>query len=208
MINMNQCICRIFVVISICFLGKPVGVRGTEILNHVANPKDFEAVVDPSACESCFGAETDTIKCCNSCDELRDAYRSKGWSDSLIVRNATQCLRDTTNPFASVRIGEGCRVTGTMSVNKVAGNIHMALGTSIIRDGSHIHQFAAQDAPGFNVSHTVHRLSFGNEYPSMPPNPLDAGTTLYTFGFTSLYFVYLTLIHFTVLLLTSSLYFS
>jgi len=92
-----------------------------------------------------------------------------------VLKDSEQCLRDKKNPFASVRKGEGCRVSGTMRVNKVAGNFHMALGDSVVRDGRHIHQFVPSEAPGFNVSHTIHSVSFGEPYPSMPPNPLDTG---------------------------------
>lgn len=112
-------------------------------------------------------------RCCNTCDELKHAYEAKGWSTNVIIRNSTQCLKDSSNPFANVRPGEGCRVSGSMKVNKVAGNFHMTLGESIVRDGAHIHQFVPSEAPGFNVSHTIHTLSFGQAYASMPPNPLD-----------------------------------
>lgn len=60
-----------------------------------------------------------------------------------------------------------------MKVNKVAGNIHIAQGESIVRDGRHIHQFNPVLAPKFNVSHTIHSFSFGDPYPNMPINPLD-----------------------------------
>jgi endoplasmic reticulum-Golgi intermediate compartment protein 3 len=103
------------------------------------------------------------------------AYDAKGWANTMILRTAEQCLKDRRNPFANVKPGEGCRVSGTMIVNKVAGNFHMTLGESFVRDGAHIHQFIPAEAPGFNVSHTIHSLSFGDTYPSMPPNPLDNG---------------------------------
>lgn len=31
-------------------------------------------------CESCYGAESDTYKCCPTCDDVKGAYRQKGWS--------------------------------------------------------------------------------------------------------------------------------
>jgi hypothetical protein len=92
------------------------------------------------------------------------------------LRNATQCLADASNPFATVKSGEGCRIEGSMTVNKVAGNFHMTMGESIVRDGAHIHQFLPNEAPSFNVSHTIHSLSFGKTYPDMLPNPMDGGT--------------------------------
>jgi hypothetical protein len=60
-----------------------------------------------------------------------------------------------------------------MNVNKVAGNFHIAHGESIIRDGRHIHQFIPAEAHTFNISHSLHSISFGDPYPNMPINPLD-----------------------------------
>lgn len=159
--------------------GKFIGRPGREIIGHKNdNSELFVAPLVAGACESCYGAESELHPCCNSCNEVRMRYKEKGWNDNIVLRNSTQCLRDSTNPFASVRMGEGCRVSGVMHVNKVAGNVHMALGTSVVRDGSHIHQFLPQDAPGFNVSHTINSLSFGTIHPGMPSNPLDSGTSL------------------------------
>lgn len=33
-----------------------------------------------SECESCYGAESDAQKCCPTCDDVKAAYRKKGWS--------------------------------------------------------------------------------------------------------------------------------
>jgi endoplasmic reticulum-Golgi intermediate compartment protein 3 len=34
----------------------------------------------PEYCGSCFGGEPPESGCCNSCDEVREAYTRKGWS--------------------------------------------------------------------------------------------------------------------------------
>jgi hypothetical protein len=114
-------------------------------------------------------------RCCNTCNELIQAYQRKQWSINEILRNSTQCIHDRAKHFANLGEDEGCMVSGRMLVNKVAGNFHIAQGESIVRDGRHIHQFNPALAPKFNVSHTVHSLSFGEPYPSMPVNPLDGG---------------------------------
>ena len=49
----------------------------------------------------------------------------------------------------------------------------MAAGEGVMRDGRHIHLYNMDDAEKFNSSHTIHRLSFGDPYPGMRPNPLD-----------------------------------
>jgi hypothetical protein len=32
------------------------------------------------ACGSCYGAELNPNQCCNTCAEIREAYRVKGWA--------------------------------------------------------------------------------------------------------------------------------
>jgi len=36
------------------------------------------AKLDPERCESCYGAESAEMKCCNTCANVREAYRIKG----------------------------------------------------------------------------------------------------------------------------------
>jgi hypothetical protein len=135
-------------------------------------------VADGSGCGSCYGAESTRFKCCQTCDEIKQAYMARGWSTGSIIKTAQQCLEDMSNPYALVEKGEGCRVSGSMVVNKVAGNFHIAHGESIVRDGRHIHQFIPSEAPGYNISHTIHSISFGDPYPNMPKNPLDGVTKI------------------------------
>ena len=149
--------------------GQPLGEKGAEIIGTL----DKIEPLPPNYCGSCYGAETVFRECCNSCDDLKHAYAAKGWALNSNIQNSEQCMRDKTNPFAVIRNGEGCRVHGSMTVNKVAGNFHIAHGESIVRDGRHIHQFIPSEAPFFNISHTIHSLSFGKPYPSMPKSPLD-----------------------------------
>jgi len=131
------------------------------------------AVAAADKCLSCYGAESNIRKCCNTCQGLKEAYTALGWSTSEIIKTSVQCLSEPSNPFANVSKGEGCRVMGSLKVNKVSGNIHIAHGESIVRDGRHIHQFLPQEAPSYNISHTIHSFSFGKKYPSMPKGPLD-----------------------------------
>lgn len=151
--------------------GVPIGAAGVEIIGE--GPIEVEDH-PPNYCGDCFGADTPEIRCCNTCDQLIQAYQLKQWSVSEILRNSTQCIHDRAKHFANIGADEGCTVSGKMSVNKVAGNFHIAHGESIVRDGRHIHQFNPALAPKFNVSHTIHSLSFGDPYPSMPANPLDS----------------------------------
>jgi len=131
-------------------------------------------------CGSCYGAESavsergpDKKRCCNTCEEVRNAYQSKGWDNKEVLRNAEQCLREHANdPLIEAKEGEGCRVTGFMLVNKVAGNFHIAMGETHARGAGHIHQFNPGAISRFNVTHTIHTLSFGEPFPGQQ-NPLD-----------------------------------
>ncbi len=40
------------------------------------------AVLDPNYCGSCYGSESEEGQCCNTCAEVREAYRKKGWAFS------------------------------------------------------------------------------------------------------------------------------
>jgi hypothetical protein len=71
---------------------------------------------------------------------------------------------------------EGCQVAGTLHVNKVAGNLHFAIGQTVAQGNRHVHHFTLQDLQHFNISHTIHHLTFGAPAPAgfTPlPNQLD-----------------------------------
>jgi len=157
--------------------GLPVGRKVEETANVFEN-KAFQLPED--YCGSCYGAEEKARDCCNTCEQVVARYSVKGWSTKEIRRSAEQCKREMTNPLASAQPGEGCRLSGFILVNKVAGNFHVALGESVVRDGRFIHQFQPQDAPGFNASHVVHSLSFGEPYPGMRADPMDGVSAIAT----------------------------
>jgi len=149
--------------------GRPVGREIEEQANVFENKDD---ILPDDYCGSCYGAAEYDGDCCNTCDQVISHYSAKGWSTKEIRRDSEQCVREQKSPLAGIEEGEGCNLSGFMLVNKVAGNFHVALGESVVRDGRFIHQFQPQDAPGFNTTHYIHSLSFGMPYPGMN-NPLD-----------------------------------
>nr|CAD1833162.1 unnamed protein product [Ananas comosus var. bracteatus] len=82
-----------------------------------------------SYCGSCYGAEVSDDDCCNSCDEVREAYQKKGWglSNPDLI---DQCKREGFIQKIKDEQGEGCNIHGFLEVNKVAGNFHFAPGKS------------------------------------------------------------------------------
>ncbi|GKF03891.1 endoplasmic reticulum-Golgi intermediate compartment protein 3, partial [Tanacetum coccineum] len=109
--------------------------------------------------------------CCNSCEDVREAYRAKGWAlsdpDSI-----DQCKREGFLQSIKDEAGEGCNIYGFLDVNKVAGNFHFAPGKSFRESNIHVHDLAAFHKDSFNVSHKINRIAYGEYFPGVV-NPLD-----------------------------------
>jgi len=57
-------------------------------------------------------------RCCNTCDDVREAYRRRGWA----FKNADtieQCKREGFSQKMQEQKNEGCQVYGVLEVNKV-----------------------------------------------------------------------------------------
>ncbi|KAJ6811829.1 endoplasmic reticulum-Golgi intermediate compartment protein 3-like [Iris pallida] len=100
-------------------------------------------------CGSCYGAETSDEDCCNSCEEVREAYRKKGWgmSDPDVI---DQCKREGFLQRIKDEEGEGCNIYGFVDVNKVAGNFHFAPGKSFQQSNMHVHDLTTFQKDSFN----------------------------------------------------------
>ncbi|XP_026429545.1 endoplasmic reticulum-Golgi intermediate compartment protein 3-like [Papaver somniferum] len=122
-------------------------------------------------CGSCYGAETTDADCCNSCEEVREAYRKKGWGMSN-PDEIDQCKREGFLQKIKDEEGEGCNIYGFLEVNKVAGNFHFAPGKSFQQSNVHVHDVTAFQKDSFNISHKINKLSFGESFPGVV-NPLD-----------------------------------
>ncbi|KAK3087487.1 hypothetical protein FSP39_006571 [Pinctada imbricata] len=127
--------------------------------------------LDPERCESCYGAETPELKCCNTCEDVREAYRKKGWAFNT-PENIEQCKREGWSEKIQAQKNEGCLTFGYLEVNKVQGNFHFAPGKSFQQHHIHVHDLQAFGGQKFNISHSIHHLSFGTDYPGIV-NPLD-----------------------------------
>jgi len=122
-------------------------------------------------CGSCYGAEPHEGYCCNTCDQVQETYRKKGWA-FVNPDGIEQCAREGFTEKMQSLSGEGCQVYGYLLVNKVAGNFHFAPGKSFQQHHMHVHDLQPFRTLKFNLSHTVNRLSFGKEFPGII-NPLD-----------------------------------
>mmetsp|Transcript_83 Transcript_83/g.185 ORF Transcript_83/g.185 Transcript_83/m.185 type:complete len:388 (-) Transcript_83:488-1651(-) len=125
----------------------------------------------PPGCGSCYGAEAHEGACCNTCEEVREAYRLKGWA-LISQAGISQCEEEGFYSAIKEQEGEGCHIWGTIAVNKVAGNFHFAPGKSFQQGHMHVHDLHPFGTDKFDLSHTVNKLSFGADIPGVR-NPLD-----------------------------------
>jgi hypothetical protein len=122
-------------------------------------------------CGSCYGSEESDDQCCNSCEEVRDAYRKKGWALTN-VELIDQCKREGFVQRLKDEQGEGCNIHGFVNVNKVAGNFHFAPGKSLEQSFNFLQDLLNLQPESYNISHKINKLSFGEEFPGVV-NPLD-----------------------------------
>ncbi|KAI0916909.1 hypothetical protein AcW1_007767 [Taiwanofungus camphoratus] len=116
-------------------------------------------------CGSCFGGQPPPSGCCNTCDEVRQAYVDRGWSfnrpDSI-----EQCVNEGWSDKLKEQAGEGCNIAGKVRVNKVVGNIHLSPGRSFRTAAQNIYDlvpYLREDGNRHDFSHTIHELAFDSE---------------------------------------------
>ncbi|XP_055833910.1 uncharacterized protein LOC129902606 [Solanum dulcamara] len=125
-------------------------------------------------CGSCYGAEGSDDHCCNTCEDVREAYRKKGWALTN-PDEIDQCKREGFLEKIKEEEGEGCNMYGFLEVNKVAGNFHFAPGKSFQQSNVHVHDLLTFQKDSYNISHKINRLTYGEYFPGVV-NPLDGVT--------------------------------
>jgi len=133
-------------------------------------PKDY--------CGPCYGASPEG-ECCQTCDDVIEAYTKRKWKTDMLKFTSEQCIREGRDKQDAKKLirNQGCHLSGYMMLNRVAGNFHIAMGEGFERDGRHIQTFNPEDAPNFNASHIIHELSFG---PSDGSEPLTGTKKIVT----------------------------
>jgi hypothetical protein len=81
-----------------------------------------------------LGAQTRPEQCCNTCEEVREAYRIRGWAFAN-PEGIVQCNTEGFSKNLAEAAGEGCQIYGYLLVNKVAGNFHFSPGKSFQAGG-------------------------------------------------------------------------
>ncbi|RPD62723.1 Sec1-domain-containing protein [Lentinus tigrinus ALCF2SS1-7] len=113
-------------------------------------------------CGSCYGGIEPESGCCNTCDEVRQAYVNRGWSfnrpDSI-----EQCVKEGWSEKLKEQAHEGCNISGRVRVNKVVGNIHLSPGRSFRTSAHNLYElvpYLRTDGNRHDFTHQIHHLAF------------------------------------------------
>lgn len=147
---------------------------------------------DKDMCGDCYGAEDDDVKCCNTCEEVQEQYRKKGWA--FRPNDISQCVEEGYMENLKSQSEEGCQFTGYILVNKVKGNFHFAPGKAAAVDHAHVHDFEMlKSVSDFNLSHRIDKLSFGLTFPGQQ-NPLDKTEKVWSTTESAIYQYYIKIV--------------
>ncbi|EPQ29536.1 uncharacterized protein PFL1_02755 [Pseudozyma flocculosa PF-1] len=117
-------------------------------------------------CGSCYGGVAPASGCCNSCDEVREAYVRRGWSFND-PDHVDQCVEEHWTDKIKEQNKEGCRLSGKLHVNKVVGSFHLSPGRAFQANNMHIHDLvpylSGTGAEHHDFGHFIHEFSFASE---------------------------------------------
>jgi hypothetical protein len=142
-----------------------INVRNASAASEVSTAAD---AAQTKKCGSCYGA---VEGCCNTCDEVREAYQLRGWQIEDIT-TIEQCRDDEYVQQLKKVDGEGCRIYGKIQVAKIQGNFHLAPGAALNVHHAHYHNMHSLSSSTFDTTHTINHLSFGQSFPGKQ-YPLD-----------------------------------
>jgi hypothetical protein len=133
---------------------------------------DAATHLDPNYCGDCYGARAPANAakpgCCNTCDEVREAYAQASWAFGK-GEKVEQCQREHYAERLDEQRYEGCRIEGALRVNKVIGNFHLAPGRSFSNGNMHVHDLKNYwESPVermHSFTHTIHHVRFGPQLP-------------------------------------------
>lgn len=123
-------------------------------------------------CGSCYGAGLRVDQCCNTCEEVKEAYRQRKWAFPD-PENITQCQNEHYADKLKTAFIEGCQIYGMLTVNRVSGSFHIAPGQSFTINHVHVHDVQPFSSSAFNTTHKIQHLSFGHPIKGTKSSPLD-----------------------------------
>jgi len=135
------------------------GQRGGELRNEIDKVAEKRG---SGYCGSCYGGTEPEGGCCNTCEDVRQAYTNKGWSFTN-PDDIEQCVLEGWSEKLKDQAEEGCNVSGRIRVNKVIGNINISPGRSYQTGSRHFYDlvpYLKDDGNPHDFSHIVHEFYF------------------------------------------------
>ncbi|KAB0797586.1 hypothetical protein PPYR_06649 [Photinus pyralis] len=150
--------------------GKPIEEpKREDITIPTKKPNEAE---NSTECGSCYGAALDPKRCCNTCEDVREAYRERRWAFPDNPENISQCKDEHFNEKLNTAFSQGCQIYGSLVVNRVSGSFHIAPGRSFSVNHVHVHDVQPFSSTSFNTSHRIRHITFGTNIDSKSHNPL------------------------------------
>lgn len=136
-----------------------LGIRTGELGSEVDKLAEQRG---PDYCGSCYGGVEPPTGCCNSCEDVRQAYSNKGWSFGN-PDDIEQCVQEGWSEKLKEQAEEGCNISGRIRVNKVVGSIHLSPGRSYQTNSRQFRDlvpYLRNDGNPHDFSHMVHEFVF------------------------------------------------
>jgi len=140
-------------------------VPEAQMIGELSNELDKVAKARGAGyCGSCYGGQGPESGCCQTCEDVRQAYLNRGWSftnpDAI-----EQCISEHWTQRIHEQAHEGCNIAGKVTVNKVIGNFHFSPGKSYMQAHLNVQDLVPylKDGIKHGFGHIIHQLSFDNE---------------------------------------------
>nr|CAH7743855.1 unnamed protein product [Callosobruchus chinensis] len=160
--------------------GRPIEDPVKEDITIRVKTNTSAPAANKTECGSCYGAAD---RCCNTCEEVKEAYREKKWAIENL-HDIEQCKDEKYNEKLKTAFTQGCQIYGNLVVNRVSGSFHVAPGESFTISHLHVHNVQPFSSNEFNTSHRIRHLSFGAVVDSETHNPLGDTEIVATEGST------------------------
>lgn len=116
-----------------------------------------------SECGSCYGAG-EPGECCNTCDDIRNAYKKKGWAFKA-SDHVKLCVQEGVQK--GLEDGLGCNINGRFELAKVGGNVHFAPSDSLSHSRMSTSELVRFAMTKVDLSHKINSFSFGDHIPGV-----------------------------------------
>lgn len=147
----------------------PIEISMERYYKHqMLNNKTFQQqqTEKKNKCGSCYAA-SQPGKCCNTCKDVMDEFKKKGWSYYGVDR-WQQCIQEGYLQFGD----EKCHLSGSLKVKRGSGYFHIGLGSNKLTTGKgHLHDLS-EIKNSTSLNHTIFSFKIGPDLPDFK-SPLN-----------------------------------